>query len=712
MQRSAIAALALLCAAGLFAADGDPAPAAPAKPLEEGHPVKKWVKQHPVEGRMKKPSPRMGYETSYGYDLESRLLVRYGGHNQGGGGEQGSDVWTYDLDTDTWTLKEPNDAPPGVCCAQQNVYDQANRKFIRFPAFSGSHGWQNFREINLKNDSVWTYDLESNTWRYMRPSPEAWPGPLHGAAWDPHHQVTVMNGSEGGYDGTTVYDLYNNTWHWMKPDPAPPARVSQPGFAYDEVNRRFAMFGYANYGAYKGTWVYDLRKNVWTKLTTAQEPPDPGQGAILAADTRNGIVLCSVVTGKEPDARHETWVLDIPKSTWTKVETGAEPDASGSRSRVLTYCPDRNLFVLENRIKEQQIWTFRYADAPAPRPAPRNLSCTTEADGAKLAWEDPAGDGMTYNVYRGEGTKSWEVELKKIAEKVKDRAFADSGLKPGTTYFYQVRRIEPDGTESAASYMARTQPPVVLDIVCSVLDAKKVELAWPKPKGDDIVGYHVERADLGLYSTAQVKFRKPIRDVGEMAAGRVRYIGTYKRLTEKPLAEPLFTDETVDLAAGQGELKGERTGGKDLPEKNLVPGGAPYKFAAYAYRVVAVNKLGVESGKSAQIFTYPSAVQKIFAKEEEGGKTRVKWEKHAAKGIKGYLVYRLEGKETDTPVIRLTPEPVDALEYLDENSGNTTRRYEIVAVDALGQEGEPSQPIWSRREWRAFYKPYTTEWHQ
>lgn len=52
MQRSAIAALAFFFAAGIFAADGDPAPA-PAKPLAEGHPVGKWVKQHPVEGWMK-----------------------------------------------------------------------------------------------------------------------------------------------------------------------------------------------------------------------------------------------------------------------------------------------------------------------------------------------------------------------------------------------------------------------------------------------------------------------------------------------------------------------------------------------------------------------------------------------------------------------------------------------------------------------------------
>ena len=54
----------------------------------------------------------MGYETSYGYDPIRKLLIRYAGHNQGGGGEQNSEVWTYDLARDVWTLMEPNDAPP------------------------------------------------------------------------------------------------------------------------------------------------------------------------------------------------------------------------------------------------------------------------------------------------------------------------------------------------------------------------------------------------------------------------------------------------------------------------------------------------------------------------------------------------------------------------------------------------------------------------
>ena len=107
--------------------------------LEQG--PNTWVKRSPLKGG----PPGMGYETSLGYDPRAGLVIRWGGHNQGGGGEQNAELWTYDPRSGKWTLKEPNTFPPGVCCAQQNVFDLAHNRFLRFPAFSGSHGWHWFR---------------------------------------------------------------------------------------------------------------------------------------------------------------------------------------------------------------------------------------------------------------------------------------------------------------------------------------------------------------------------------------------------------------------------------------------------------------------------------------------------------------------------------------------------------------------------------------
>jgi hypothetical protein len=53
-----------------------------------------WVKRSPLQGGP--ASPGMGYETSLGYDPAARLVIRWGGHNQGGGGEQTAETWTYD----------------------------------------------------------------------------------------------------------------------------------------------------------------------------------------------------------------------------------------------------------------------------------------------------------------------------------------------------------------------------------------------------------------------------------------------------------------------------------------------------------------------------------------------------------------------------------------------------------------------------------------
>jgi fibronectin type 3 domain-containing protein len=682
--------------------------AAVAAAAEEPHPLMTWVKRHPQEKTTGKPSPKMGYETTYGYDPLRKLLIRHSGHNQGGGGEQNSEVWTYDLDADVWALKEPNDAPPGVCCGQQNVFDDALRRFIRFPSFSGSHGWQSPREIYLKDSSVWTYDLDTNAWRVMRPCPEVWPSPLRGAAYDPELRVTVLHGGETSGHGTVVYDLYTNTWHAMKPAGGPDANISQPGFTYDAVHRLFVLFG-SQFQSDPRTWAYDLYKNKWRALNVKEHPPADKSCPVLAADTRNGIVLCSVQGANGL----ETWALDVAKPAWRRLKLAREPDPSGGRNRVLIYLPDRNLFVLENRTKdEQQVWTFRYADAPPAAPQATDLHVTTGPDSATLTWKAPQAAGVRYTIYLWERDTPWATGLGPIALVKKDTTFQHRGIKRGTTDFYQVRTVDDQGKEVAASPLVSTQPPVVIDLLVSVPNARRAELEWKKPPAEDIVGYYVERADVSVYSVLQVKrIRDRYRQTSDLAVGRIKAVGPFRRLTERPVEAPQFVDEAVDLASGQKE-PAEPIMAFRIPRDQVNADAKPYRYATYAYRVIAVNRLGVESGPSPLVFTYPSAVQHVFSKEEAAGKTRLRWQPSREKSIPGYHVYRQDGRWDTDPIVRLTANPIAATEFLDENAGEPTRRYEVVAVDALGQEGEPSQPVWSRREWARYYGPYVGPWHQ
>ncbi|MBM3997708.1 MAG: hypothetical protein FJ303_26715, partial [Planctomycetes bacterium] len=122
-MRRIIVSLTTLLLVGICANAQDKEKPAPGlAPLADQAP-NTWIKPSPLKGAPL--SPMLGYEGSFGYDPKAKLVVRWAGHNQGGGGEQNAETWTYDPATAKWTLREPNTSPPGACCNAQNVFDIA-----------------------------------------------------------------------------------------------------------------------------------------------------------------------------------------------------------------------------------------------------------------------------------------------------------------------------------------------------------------------------------------------------------------------------------------------------------------------------------------------------------------------------------------------------------------------------------------------------------
>lgn len=604
------------------------------------HPVNTWVKQSPRADRP--PSPRLGYEGACVWVPELGKLVRYGGHNQGGGGEQGAEAWTFDLATSTWKLIEPNTSPPGVCCNTQNVYASSVQRYLRFPLFSGSHGWQWSRELYLNDSSVWSFDVAQERWRNLRPLPAPRLAPYRCASWDTDRQVVVVFGGEGSSEGTLIYDPRRNEWSWPKPKDEPPGR-SGGNMAYDAARKLHILFG-SQFDDDQHTWAYDLERNEWRDLRPAEQPPTAQNDAVLTYDPIHQVILAlvKITTGKDEEARHEvqTWAYDAGANRWTRLRPSVEPDSAGNRTRQLVFAPELNLAILENctsQPREQQIWTYRFGPAPV--------------GGAPRAPASPSTAAVT------------------------------------------------------------APPPLVEELTASVWSVDRVELHWTAPAKERIAGYHVERAVVEVYSDDQLtrlKSRTP--PLAAPAVGAFRKIGPFERLTSTPLAATSFDDRAVRLDQPRA-IEGDPVYFRELHAEQVDANGRAYQRAVYAYRVRTVDASGEVGGPSPLAFTIPAAPQFVFSREQ-GVQCELRWRANLERSPMRYRVYRLDGRYDREPVSRLTPEPIESLEFADPDAGKTSRRYHIVAVDSLGQEGFPSSPVWFQREWRDYYRGFVGEWHQ
>ena len=672
---------------------------AAAPPSWDDHPENIWIKQSPRPGT---PAPGFLYEGSGDYDPVSRKWIHHAGHD---GIPQGFHTFTCDLATGAWKQHFPPTSPPGVCCVDgSHVFDIANGRFVRFPGGSLGHGYQWSRGVYLKNSAVWLYDPITEAWTNMRPPPYQEPakyssdaigGLCSGGTYAPNHQIAISfggSGAGGAKNSLFFYDAYANSLQQIKAANPPPARDGM-GFACDTSRNQLVMFG-SQYLSDEQTWLYHFQSNRWEAHTLEPHPPAKKSETYstipkLAYDSLNDRLICIVWLGER--GGHETWSLDPGKLRWTKLNPAAEPASSKSRSRNLTYAPDLNLFMLElsSTNNRPELWTYRFKKSPTRLrpPAPSALTLSTEATKATLRWTAPSNSPVSeYQVFRAPPAEPWRAEFKQIAT-VKQPMFEDSEVTPGSAFFYAVKAVARDGSASELSRHARSQPIVPAAPVVSVRATDRVEIKWQAHPAKDVAGYNLYR---GVVSVKTVKKGEPGAwkdndpEYAEPLVVRVTNLSDLKKLNAGLLRETTYTDPV------------------DLTRKG--PEAADYKFAVHAYILRAVNQLGVESGPSPYALTIPSEPVNVLCRENRA-EAELKWDANAEAGLTGYRVYGLKGT---WQILPLTPQPIAETKFVHKTGSDSTRFW-VVAVDAIGQEGQPSSPAWANHSYRGFY---SGEWHQ
>jgi hypothetical protein len=542
----------------------------------------------------------------------------------------------------------------------------------------------------MKESAVWLYDPGANRWANMRPAPYGEPGARDGigglcpgATFAEGLDLSISfggTGSSGAKNNLHLYDAWTNSLTLRKPANAPEVRDGM-GIAWDPRNEVLVLFG-SQYLSDEKTWTYRFGPNAWESHALEPHPPGKKMGTYstipkMAYDSANGVFLLVAWLGEKDG--HETWVLDAGKLQWTRMDPKTSPSPSKSRSRNLSYSREYNVFILETMSVQggPEIWTYRVRGAPSASARLSGLTVATESSQARLSWTQK--EPSRVEVERALPADPWALEWKPLGAS-ETGSFVDPGLRPGTAYHYRVR-------SGPTVLRARAQPRVPDAPVVSVLAADRIEVRWKPLLEKDIAGYHLYRGT-AVVKTVTKGISQPWKDndpeYPEPQVVRVADVVGLEKVTDQLLTVPSFEDH-VDLSK-----KGPESG--------------DYRWSVRAYVLRAVNRLGVESGASPFALSLPSEPGGLLCREM-GTSAQLRWDGSPEKGLQGYHVYKLEGGVFG--IKRLTDRPLPGTSYTHEAGKNETR-YWVTAVDALGQEGQPSSPAWFGRSYRGFLEG---EWH-
>lgn len=266
-----------------------------------------------VAAAVAQPSPRGMAEMAY--DSQSGVFVMFGGLT-GPFDRAGSVIggtWVFDPATGTWTERTPDPAPPALLAANLAYDAQSDRIVLWGGANASFQG----------NTDVWTYDVDADAWTMLDIDPAT--GPEHRAgsrmAYDASEDVVVMYGGQdttnGSFPETTwLLDIDAPAWTQVETADHPPGRFFF-GMAYEPSTERVYVWG-GGAPILNTMWAFDASAGTWAELPATQPAPYPqGQLGMVAVPELGGLL----VLGGEAQGSDAVWSFDVQAGTWSELGT-------------------------------------------------------------------------------------------------------------------------------------------------------------------------------------------------------------------------------------------------------------------------------------------------------------------------------------------------------------------------------------------------------
>lgn len=214
-----------------------------------------WANLTPKDSSV--PAPR--WTPTAIYDAKKNRMVIYSGQGAG----FFNDTWGFDLEKNMWTeLKTEKKPAPryGTVLA----YDSKRHSAVTFAGFTSEGG---------RFDDTWSFPLESDSWQDLgpegtRPRRRC----LHMGAYDSDRDALfIYAGQSGGdLDDLWSFDLNTKTWRELTPSAKPAARRFA-SMIYDPTQKRLLVFGGRGSESFGDLWAFNTEQERWVELAIGGE---------------------------------------------------------------------------------------------------------------------------------------------------------------------------------------------------------------------------------------------------------------------------------------------------------------------------------------------------------------------------------------------------------------------------------------------------------